>query len=95
MAEVVLNKKALAEKVADVTGLTKKASKETVDLVFDEITKALKKGHKVDVAGFGKFEVKKRKARKGINPATKETIKIPATKVPAFKAAKALKEVVK
>lgn len=95
MAEVVLNKKALAEKVADELGLTKKAGKEAVDLVFAEIEKALKKGHKVDLSGFGKFEVKKRKARKGINPATKEVIKIAATKVPAFKAAKALKEAVK
>lgn len=95
MADVVLNKKVLAEKVADELGLTKKAGKEAVDLVFAEIEKALKKGHKVDVSGFGKFEVKKRKARKGINPATKEVIKIAATKVPAFKAAKALKEAVK
>ena len=93
--KVTLNKKVLTEKVAEATGLTKKASKETVDLVFDEMTKALKKGNPVDISGFGKFEVKKRKARKGINPATKETIKIPATKVPGFKAAKALKDAVK
>ena len=94
-APVVLNKKLLTEKVAEAADLSKKASKEIVDLVFAEMTENLKKGGKVEISGFGKFEVKKRKARKGINPATKEAIKIPATKVPSFKAAKALKDSVK
>ena len=90
-----LNKKALVEKIAEEKDLTKKAATEIVDLSVDEMTKTLKKGGKVDLPGFGKFEVKHRKARTGINPSTKEKIKIPATKVPGFKAAKALKEAVK
>lgn len=91
-----LNKKALAEKLAD-TGLvsSKKAAMEVVDVLFDEMVAALKDGNKVDIYGFGKFEVKERAARSGRNPATKETIEIPASKVPGFKAAKALKEAVK
>lgn len=93
--EKVLNKKALVEVLSDKTGMTKKAATETVDLILETFTKELKKGHKIDLPGFGKFEVKKRSARKGINPSTKEVIKIPATKVPAFKASKTLKEAVK
>lgn len=91
----VLNKKALIEVVAEQTNVTKKAAGETVDLIFDTITNTLKDGGKADITGFGKFEVKERKERTGINPATKETIKIPATKVPGFKAAKALKDSVR
>ncbi len=90
-----LNKKALVEIISEKTGVTKKAATETVDLVFDTIAETLKEGGKVDLYGFGKFEVKVRNARTGINPATKETIEIPETKVPSFKAAKALKELVK
>lgn len=90
-----LNKKALVEIISEKTGVTKKAATETVDLVFDTIAETLKEGGKVDLYGFGKFEVKVRNARTGINPATKETIGIPETKVPSFKAAKALKELVK
>jgi len=90
-----LNKKALVDLVAEETGLTKKAAGEAVDCVFEEMKKTLAKGGTVDVYGFGKFEVKKRSAREGINPITKEKIKIAATKVPAFKASKALKEAVK
>lgn len=91
----VINKKALAEVVAAKTGMTKKAATETVELIFDEITASLSNGDKVDISGFGKFEVKERAERVGINPATKEKITVPASKVPAFKAAKALKETVK
>lgn len=91
----VINKKALAEVVAAKTGMTKKAATETVELIFDEITASLSNGDKVDISGFGKFEVKERAERMGINPATKEKITVPASKVPAFKAAKALKETVK
>jgi len=90
-----LNKKLLADEVAELTGLTKKAAGEAVDAVFDTIKKTLSKKGTVDVYGFGKFEVKSRAARNGINPVTKEKIKIAATKVPSFKASKALKDSVK
>lgn len=93
--EVILTKKSLADKLADEQGLTKKAAAETVNYIFDEMAKTLKKGGTVDINGFGKFSVKKRAARKGINPRTKETIKIKASKVPAFKASKTLKDLVK
>ena len=91
----VINKKALAEVVAAKTGMTKKAATETVELIFDEITASLSNGDKVDISGFGKFEVKERAERIGINPATKEKITVPANQSPSFKAAKALKEAVK
>ncbi len=91
----IVNKKALAEVLATKTGVTKKAAVETIELVFEEITTALCNGDKVDISGFGKFEVKDRKERMGINPATKEKKLVPATRVPAFKAAKALKDSVK
>ena len=66
-----------------------------VETVFNVITKALSEGNKVDISGFGKFEVSERAERNGINPSTKETITIAATKTPKFKASKALKEAVK
>ncbi len=91
----VLNKKALAEKLAEAHNLTKKEAAEIVELVFDSVKSELSNGGKVDIAGFGKFEVKVRNARTGVNPATGEKIQVPASKVPAFKASKALKESVK
>lgn len=91
----VLNKKALVDIIAEETGVTKKAATETVELVFNTIANTLKNGGKVDIPGFGKFEVKHRNSRTGINPSTKETIEIPASNVPTFKAAKALKDIVK
>lgn len=91
----VLNKKALVEILAEQTDVTKKAATETIDLVFDTIANTLKNGGKVDIPGFGKFEVKHRNARTGINPATRETIEIPATNAPTFKASKVLKDLVK
>lgn len=91
----VVNKKSLAEAVAVQTGMTKKAATETVELVFDMMIETLKNGGKVDISGFGKFEVKERAERVGINPATKEKITVPASKVPGFKASKALKDAVK
>ena len=94
MAEV-LNKKTLSEVVADKHNLTKKEATEIVDLVFDSIAKTLKDGGRADITGFGKFEVKTRAARTGINPQTKQPIQIPASKVPGFKASKNLKELVK
>ncbi len=91
----LLNKKLLTETVASKFNFTKKAAGEIVDTIFDEIQSTLAEGGKVDISGFGKFEVKVRPERMGINPATKERITVPASKAPAFKAAKALKEAVK
>ena len=91
----VLNKKGLVEVLANKLEITKKDATVAVDTVFESITAALVDGSKVDISGFGKFEVKERAARTGINPATKEPLPIPATKAPAFKAAKALKDAVK
>ncbi len=90
-----VNKKSLADAIAEAYDLTKKDALGIVDLVFDEITSALTAGNKADIAGFGKFEIKARAERMGINPATKEQITIKASKAPGFKAAKALKEAVK
>ncbi len=91
----VMNKKTLAEAVAVQTGMTKKAATETVELVFDMMTETLRNGGKVDISGFGKFEVKTRAERVGINPATKEKITVPESKTPGFKASKSLKDAVK
>lgn len=90
-----LNKKALIDAIAEKLNCTKKSAGEVVEVILTEMTETLANGGKVDLPGFGKFEVKTRAARTGINPATKKKIKIPATKVPAFKASKALKEAVK
>lgn len=89
------NKKSISEAVAEKHDLTKKEAGDIVDLVFDTISDTLKDGGRVDITGFGKFEVKTRAARTGINPQTKETISIPETKVPGFKASKVLKDIVK
>ena len=91
----VLNKKGLIDVVANKLDITKKDATVAVETVFETITESLVNGNKVDISGFGKFEVKTRAERTGINPATKETIQIPASKAPGFKAAKALKEAVK
>ena len=90
-----MNKQELVEQVAKVTGLSKSKVDETLDTVNEAITKALKKGEKVALAGFGIYSVAKRKARMGINPQTGEKIKIKAKKVPVFKAWSKLKEEVK
>ncbi|EME72484.1 DNA-binding protein [Bacillus glycinifermentans] len=90
-----MNKKELIGAVAEATGLTKKDVELVVDSTFDVITSALKDGEKVKVHGFGSFEVRERAARKGRNPQSGEEIEIPATKAPAFKAAKALKDAIK
>ncbi len=89
-----MNKSELIAKVADKTGLTKRAAGESVEAVLAAIEEALAKGEKVTLVGFGTFEVRQRAARKGVNPATGASINIPATKVPAFKAGKSLKEAV-
>ena len=89
-----MNKTELIAAVAEKTGLTKKDAERVVNATFETITAALAKGDKVAVSGFGNFEVKAREARVGRNPRTKETIQIPATRLPAFKASKALKDAV-
>ncbi len=89
------NKKTLSAEIAEKYNLTKKEAGEIVDSVFDSIANTLKDGGRVDITGFGKFEVKTRAARTGINPQTKEQIEIPATNVPGFKASKVLKDLVK
>ncbi len=88
-----MNKNDLVNKVAE-TGITKSAANEAVDAVFKGIEKALSKGEKVTLVGFGTFSVSKRKARKGRNPQTGEQIKIAAKKVAKFKPGKGLKEAV-
>jgi len=90
-----LNKSDLVNNVAERSGLTKKAASEAVEAVLDSISDALANGSKVTLVGFGTFEVRERAARKGINPATGQPIDIPASKVPAFKAGKSLREAVK
>ena len=89
------NKAELVDRVAKKTQLTKKDVSETVEALFETIQEALKAGEKVQVIGFGNFEVRERAARKGRNPQTGKEIKIKASKVPAFKAGKALKGAVK
>ena len=89
------NKQGLIAKVAEATELTKKDSAAAVDAVFKAVTEFLSAGEKVQLIGFGNFEVRHRAARKGRNPQTGKAIKIKASKVPAFKAGKALKEAVK
>ena len=91
----VLNKKALADVLAEKCDLSKKDASDVLDVVFDTVAKTLKDGGRVDIAGFGKFEVKERAAREGVNPATGAKIKIEASKSPKFKASKALKDLVK
>jgi len=90
-----LNKTELITKVAEMTELTKKDATKAVDAVFASISDALQDGDKVQIIGFGNFEVRERSARKGRNPQTGEEIEISASKVPAFKPGKALKDVVK
>lgn len=87
-----MNKAELIDAVADKSGMTKKDSEKAVNAVMDVIQDALTKGDKVSLVGFGTFEVRSRAARTGRNPQTKEEIKIPATRVPAFRAGKSLKE---
>ncbi len=90
-----MNKQDLISLVAEKADLSKKDSEAAVAAVIDGITDTLAKGGKVQLVGFGTFEVRHRQAREGRNPSTGETIKIAAQNVPAFKAGKALKEQVK
>jgi len=89
-----LNKTELVSAVAEKTGLTKKDSEKAVGALFEVVTETLSTGERVQVVGFGTFEVRDRAARKGRNPQTGEVIDIAAAKVPAFKAGKALREAV-
>ena len=89
-----MNKNELVAKVADQSGLSKKAAEKALAAVIDTITAALVAGDKVQLVGFGTFETKQREARTGRNPRSGETIEIPAASLPAFKAGKALKDAV-
>ena len=89
------NKQDLIAKVAEATELTKKDSAVAVEAVFSAVADYLAAGENVQLIGFGNFEVRERAARKGRNPQTGKEIKIAASKVPAFKAGKALKDAVK
>jgi nucleoid DNA-binding protein len=96
-----MNKTELIERVAQKTGLTMKDAKNVVDAIFSTqpkngiIANELKSGRKVQITGFGTFQIRKRKKREGRNPQTGATIEIPATKFPAFSAGRALKDRVK
>ena len=90
-----MNKAELVEEVADQTGLTKKVSREAVDAVISVITDSLTRQEKVTLVGFGTFDVRHRKTRRGVNPQTRGTIQIPAKKIPKFKPGKGLREKVK
>ena len=87
-----MNKTELIAIVAEKSGITKKDAERVVSATFETITAQMKKGEKVQISGFGIFEVKEREARVGRNPRTKEAIQIPASKAPVFKASKTLKD---
>ena len=87
-----MNKSALIIAMAEKAGMPRKEAETMLNAFIDSVTEALKNGDKVQLTGFGAFEVKERAARKGHNPATGEEIDIPASKAPVFKAGKALKD---
>ena len=89
-----MTKAELVTSIAEKTGLTKKDSEKALAAFVDTVTETLAKGDSIQLVGFGTFEVRERAAREGINPRTKEKIAIAATKVPAFKAGRALKDAV-
>lgn len=89
-----MTKAELVTSIAEKTGLTKKDSEKALAAFVDTVTETLAKGDSIQLVGFGTFEVRERAAREGINPRTKEKIEIDATKVPAFKAGRALKDAV-
>ena len=89
-----MNKNELLEKVSLASGLTKKESEVAINAFLETLTDVLKAGDKISLKGFGTFEVRTREARTGRNPRTGETMEIPASKVPAFKASAALKNFV-
>jgi DNA-binding protein HU-beta len=87
-----MNKSELIQVVSEKSGLTKKDASAAVEAVFSCISEALARGEKVQLVGFGNFEIRERAARKGRNPQTGEVIDIAASRVPAFRAGKALRE---
>ena len=87
-----MNKVTLISKIAEKSGLSKKQAEVALSAFIDSVTEALKEGDKVQLMGFGTFEIKERGARTGRNPATGETIEIPASKAPAFKAGKGFRD---
>ena len=89
-----MNKTELVAAIAEKAELSKKDSEKALKAFIDTVTDELKKGEKIQLVGFGTFEVQHRAAREGRNPLTKETIKIAASKAPKFKAGKALKDAV-
>ena len=89
-----MNKAELITLAAQNAGMTRKDAARVINAAIDAVTAALVNGDKVQLSGFGSFEVKDREARMGRNPHTKEAVEIPATKVPVFKASKALRDTV-
>ncbi|MDO4944222.1 MAG: HU family DNA-binding protein [Ruminococcus sp.] len=89
-----MKKAELIAAISEKGGYTKKEAENALNAVIETITSSLENGEKVAISGFGSFEVRDRAAKESINPATKEPVHVPAKKVPAFKAAKALKEIV-
>ena len=89
-----MNKTELIASVAEKSGITKKDAERVINATLDTITAELTKGNRVQLSGFGIFEVKARQARMGRNPRTKEAVEIPATKQPVFKASKSFKDTV-
>ncbi len=89
-----MTKAELVTEVAAKSSLSKKDTEKAIAGVIETVTETLAKGQSIQLVGFGTFEVRERAARKGINPRTKEAIDIAATKVPAFKAGRALKDAV-
>ena len=87
-----MNKQELISKVASKVGITKKQAQNAIDAFIEIVTDSLSRGEKVTLVGFGTFKVAQRKARKGVNPQTKEVIQIPAKKVPKFVSGKNLRE---
>ena len=87
-----MNKTELVAAVAEKAGMTKKDAERVVNATIDTIVQNLANGEKVQISGFGNFEIKAREARVGRNPRTKEAIQIPATRLPVFKASKVLKD---
>ena len=89
-----MNKTELVVSIAEKAAISKKDAEKALSAFLDTVAEELKKGEKIQLVGFGTFEVRERAAREGINPRTKEKIEIAATKVPAFKAGRALKDAV-
>lgn len=90
----MMNKTELVAQIAGKTGLSKKDAEKALAALVESVTETVKKGDKVQLVGFGSFELKCREARMGRNPKTKESIEIPASRVPVFKAGKAFKSAV-